>query len=148
MGWRYLIFCLGGLTLLLWALRFLLFTFHESPRFLIGLGKDAEAIAVLQKVAAYNGRTCSLTVEDLQKAAQEAVVTDDGPQVLSKSSNYSWDHIKALFATRKLGWSTSLLIALWGTWLQSSIYHYLTCIQVSSDLRLRSITASCHTCEF
>jgi len=124
MGWSYLIFCLGGLTLLLWALRFLLFSFHESPRFLVGLGKDAEAIAVLQKIAAYNGRTCSLTVEDLQKAAQEAVVTDDGPRVLSKSSNYSWDHIKALFVTKKLALSTSLLIALWGIiGLASTLYN-------------------------
>lgn len=117
-------FCLGGMTLLLWALRFFVFTFYESPRYLVGRGKDAEAIAVLQKVAAYNGRTCSLTVEDLQKAAQEVVVTEKTPGVLSKSSNYSSEHIKALFATKKLAWSTSLLIALWGIiGLASTLYN-------------------------
>ena len=34
MGWRYLLFTLGAFTLVLWALRFLLFTLEESPRYL------------------------------------------------------------------------------------------------------------------
>ena len=121
MGWRYLIFTLGGVTLFLWAVRFFLFNLEESPRFLVGLGKDEEAVAVLQRIAAYNGRTCSLTVDQLVKAGEQAMqnsgVSHDETKtrhVLSKSSSYSIDHIKALFKTRRMAFSTTLLIVLWG----------------------------------
>ena len=72
MGWRYLLFTLGGCTLLLWGLRFFIFTLEESPRFLAGRGQDTEAVAVVQRLAAYNGRTSTLTVEQLTKAAEAA----------------------------------------------------------------------------
>ena len=55
MGWRYLLFTLGGCTLLLWAFRFFVFKLEESPRFLAGRGLDAEAAAVVQRIAAFNG---------------------------------------------------------------------------------------------
>lgn len=114
MGWRYLLFTLGGSTLLLWAFRFFVFKLEESPRFLVGRGRDTDAIAVLQRIAAYNGTTCGLTVEDLVKAG-EAVETDGKKAtVLSSSSNYTVGHVKALFKTKKLAWSTSLLISIWG----------------------------------
>lgn len=121
MGWRYLLFTLGGCTLILWALRFFIFTLEESPRFLAGRGLDAEAVAVVQRLATYNGRTCSLTVEQLTKAGdvarQRYGISDKSqttPKVFSHSSDYTIEHVKALFATRKLAWSTSLLISLWG----------------------------------
>ncbi|TCD65531.1 MFS sugar transporter [Steccherinum ochraceum] len=131
MGWRYLLFTLGGVTLLLWALRFFLFNLEESPRYLVGLGRDEEAIGVLQRVAAYNGSTCSLTVDQLVKAGEEALqkagVDRDETKprhVFSKSTNYSVDHIKALFKTRKMAFSTTLLIALWGIiGLASTLYN-------------------------
>ena len=117
MGYRYLLFTLGGFTLLLWGLRFFLFKLEESPRFLVGLGKDAEAVAVIQRIATFNGKECSLTVEDLQRAESEVVgdvKAGDGKRrsVLSASSDYTIGHDKALFKTKKLAWSTSLLIAI------------------------------------
>ena len=72
MGWRYLLFTLGGCTLVLWGLRFFIFTLEESPRFLAGRGHDQEAVAVVQRLAAYNRRSCSLTVEQLTKAGEVA----------------------------------------------------------------------------
>lgn len=121
MGWRYLLFSLGGVTILLWALRFFLFNLEESPRFLVGLGRDEEAVAVLHRIAAYNGKTCSLTVGQLVAAGEEALQRTGSTRqetktrhVLSRSSNYSIDHIKALFKTRRMAWSTTLLISLWG----------------------------------
>lgn len=121
MGWRYLLFTLGGCTLLLWAFRFFVFKLEESPRFLVGRGRDVEAVAVLQRLAAFNGRTCSLTVEDLARAEEQAGgsnerATKHGTTVLSRGSDYTTQHIKALFKTKKLAWSTTLLISLWGTW--------------------------------
>ncbi|KAI0087699.1 MFS general substrate transporter [Irpex rosettiformis] len=129
MGYRYLLFTLGGFTLLLWGLRFFLFKFEESPRFLVGLGKDTEAVAVIQRIAAFNGKECTLTVEDLQRAefdvmGETEAVDERRRGVLSASSDYSIGHIKALFKTKKLAWSTSLLIAIWGIiGLASTLYN-------------------------
>ncbi|KIP06743.1 hypothetical protein PHLGIDRAFT_24417 [Phlebiopsis gigantea 11061_1 CR5-6] len=130
MGWRYLLFTLGGFTLVLWALRFFIFTLEESPRFLVGRGRDAEAVAVVQRLAVYNGTTCSLTVGQLQAAGE--IATPKGAElseghkmaVLSRTSHYTMDHIKALFETKKLAWSTSLLISIWGIiGLASTLYN-------------------------
>lgn len=109
MGWRYLLFALGGLTLFFWGLRFFVFTLFESPRFLSGIGKDAEAAAIIHKLAQYNGTTTTLTVEELEAPGRSR---DSSP---SRDSRYDTGHIKALFATPRMAWSTSLLIALWGT---------------------------------
>lgn len=54
MGWRYNVIVLGVMTLLVFFLRFFVFSFHESPKFLLSRGKEAEAIAVLHKIAKFN----------------------------------------------------------------------------------------------
>ncbi|KAK7680855.1 MFS sugar transporter [Cerrena zonata] len=132
MGWRYLLFTLGGFTLLLWALRFFIFNLEESPRYLVGRGQDEAAVAVIHRLATYNGRSSSLSVEQLTRAGEDAkqkMATDEktsgkGPKVLSQSSSWSMDHVKALFETKKLAWSTSLLISLWGIiGLASTLYN-------------------------
>nr|VWO96261.1 Pi-transporter A-1 [Ganoderma boninense] len=135
MGWRYLLFTLGGMTLLLWAIRFFVFPLEESPRFLVGLGRDADAVAVVHRIAAFNGRSSTLSVDDLVRAGEAATVTvtsekaevegtTNKRQVLSKSSVFTLQHIKSLFETPKLAWSTSLLIALWGIiGLASTLYN-------------------------
>ncbi|KAF8809939.1 MFS general substrate transporter [Phlegmacium glaucopus] len=127
MGWRYLLFMLGGITLILWALRFFLFDLVESPRYLIGKGKDEEAVAVIHKIATYNSTTSSLTVEHLTKIG--SMVNDEevgarGKGLLSRTSNFTTEHIKALFATRKMAYSTSLLMSIWGIiGLASTLYN-------------------------
>lgn len=121
MGWRYLLFTLGGLTLVLWAIRFFAFTLLESPRFLSGIGKDREAVDVIHRLAKYNGTVSTLTVEELEAQGR---IGDELPSrsrrnILSKTSKYDAGHIKALFATPKMAWSTSLLITIWGMVLLS-----------------------------
>lgn len=113
MGWRYLIFTLGGITLLMWTIRFFIFDLVESPRFLIGIGKDAEAVAIIHKIADYNGRPTSLTLENLTRLDPKDETGVRRP-VLSRSTIYGVDHVRALFKTKKLAFSTSLLILLWG----------------------------------
>jgi hypothetical protein len=54
MGWRYEVIVLGCMTLLVFFLRFFVFKFHESPKFLLSRGKEAEAIEVLHKIAKFN----------------------------------------------------------------------------------------------
>ena len=121
MGWRYLLFILGGITLVLWGIRIFAFDLLESPRYLIGKGKDEEAVAVIHKVAAYNKTTSSLTVDQLTSIGQptESGTAAGERWALSKTSNFTFTHIKSLFRTRKIAYSTSLLISIWGTFLSN-----------------------------
>ncbi|KFG84627.1 putative MFS transporter [Metarhizium anisopliae] len=65
-GWRYLMYTMGGLILLLSALRVTVIRLRETPKFLLGQGKDAEVVRVLGELAARYGRPCSLGVEQLE----------------------------------------------------------------------------------
>ena len=116
-------YTMGGLMLLLFVLRFFVFHLYESPKYLMGRGRDAEAVAVVHKVAAYNGRTSSLTLEMLREVEQQHVTGSAQEKVMDTSAKaavmrslreLSGDHVRPLFATRKLAYSTSLLIILWG----------------------------------
>ena len=40
--------------------------------------------------------------------------TTIGAAIRRRMEKFSWDHVRALFATKKLAWSTSLLIIIWG----------------------------------
>lgn len=102
----------------------------------MGRGRDEEAVEVIHKVAEYNGKTSGLTVEhlravddelgngngsnvtDVEKGRVGKLDTSARAAVMRKLEKFNMDHVKALFATRKLAWSTSLLITLWG----ASIY--------------------------
>lgn len=119
MGWRYLLFTLGGIMLLLAFLRLLLFHLHESPRFLMGRGRDAEAVAVVHAIAKYNGVETTLAVEDLEEAGREAAKNDNAAKwrLLSQNSDWTAQHVRSLFATKKMAWSTSLLILIWGEYI-------------------------------
>ena len=120
-GWRYFLYAMGGLMLLLWVFRFFVFNLHESPKYLMGRGKDADAVEIVHKVAQYNGVTSNLTVEELDRAGKYGWETENAGvdtsalgAIKRRMSMFSGDHIRALFATRKLAWSTSILIVLWG----------------------------------
>lgn len=106
--------------LICWALRFFVFPMYESPKYLMGRGRDADAVAVVHKIAAYNGSVSSLTLETLQESGtympkgHDGVDTSTWGAVRRKLAAFSTEHVKGLFATRKMAWSTSILIALWG----------------------------------
>ncbi|KAI4113905.1 MAG: hypothetical protein LQ345_005211 [Seirophora villosa] len=80
MGWRYLMFTLGAICLLIFILRFVVFRFQESPKFLLYRGKDEKAVKVLHHVAKFNGRQCNLTIEDF------AALTDEDSSIESMES--------------------------------------------------------------
>ncbi|KAJ9644448.1 hypothetical protein H2201_007822 [Coniosporium apollinis] len=71
MGWRYLMYTLGGVTLLVFFLRFVVFTMYESPKFLVYRGKDAKAADVLQKISRVNKTVCSVTLESFEALERE-----------------------------------------------------------------------------
>ncbi|KAF2640464.1 sugar transporter-like protein [Massarina eburnea CBS 473.64] len=54
MGCRYEVISLGCMTLVVFCLRYFVFHFHESPKFLLARGREAEAIEVLNKIAEFN----------------------------------------------------------------------------------------------
>jgi hypothetical protein len=116
MGWRYLVFTLGGLMLLMALLRIFTFPLYESPRYLLGRGHDKEAVAVVREVARYNGTETSLTVEDFEEAARGAEQKETAHmwRVLGESSAWTFKHVRGLFATEKMAWTTSLLLWIWG----------------------------------
>ena len=115
----------------MWGIRIFLFTLYESPKYLMGKGEDDEAVAVLRNVARVNGKEGSvkLTADDLTRVAygSESGLSEDslernvsvgGGGVLRKvvlkqlRSAVDANHVKSLFATRRLAWSTGLLIVL------------------------------------
>ena len=59
-------YTMGGLMLLLWVLRFFVFHLYESPKYLMGKGRDEDAVRFVHRVAEINGRSSQLAVEDLK----------------------------------------------------------------------------------
>lgn len=102
--------------LLLSILRLFAFPSHESPRYLLGRGHDEDAVAVIHEIARYNRTQTSLTVEDLEDAGRRAEQQEGTRKwrVLSESSVWTAKHVRSLFATKKMAWTTSLLIWIWG----------------------------------
>ncbi|KAJ7119935.1 major facilitator superfamily domain-containing protein [Mycena crocata] len=121
-GWRYFLFAMGGLMIFLWGIRFFAFSLYESPKYLMGIGRDEEAVKVIHTVAAYNRTTLhfppqtTLTLEELrfpESSGKGVLDTSARAAVQRKLSVFGQNRVKPLFATRKLAYSTSLLIILW-----------------------------------
>lgn len=64
-------FTLGGITLFCFLVRFFLFKFEESPRYLINHGHDELAIQSLHAIAKKNGTVCHLSMDDFQALEDE-----------------------------------------------------------------------------
>ena len=153
MGWRYYVWTMGALMLVLFILRVFVFHLYESPKYLMGRGRDAEAVEVVHAIAKYNGKKSSLTLamlqeveaqmqgdvesplgpvssaagekeKEVQKHEQHAALMDTSARaaIIRKLRMVNTDHVKALFATKKLAYSTSLLIVLWGKDSHGLIY--------------------------
>ena len=105
---------MGLIAMIMFSCRFFLFTLYESPKYLMGRGKDEEAVRVVHEVARINGKTSNLTLADLQvfdQAGQQGV--DASAALKRKLEKVNFTHLRALFASPKLAWSTSLIILIW-----------------------------------
>ncbi|KAL8860874.1 MAG: hypothetical protein Q9178_002629 [Gyalolechia marmorata] len=71
MGWRYLLFTLGAICLFVFFLRFVVFRFQESPKYLLYRGKDEKAVEVLYNVAKFNGRQSTVTMALFEALTEE-----------------------------------------------------------------------------
>lgn len=86
MGWRYLMFTLGAITLGVFFLRFVVFNFQESPKFLVYRGRDEEAVKVLQHIAKVNKRECGITLEDFQTLTDRTTSNNSGTEMIGSGS--------------------------------------------------------------
>ncbi|KAI1811296.1 putative sugar transporter [Poronia punctata] len=119
-GWRYFLITMGGLTLIMFAIRFLAFQIFESPKYLMGKGKDEEAVRIVHEVARRNGAESWLSIEHLRACETEeyqvagATTTATASNAIKrKLETVKLTHIRALFATKKLGYSTAALMLVW-----------------------------------
>jgi hypothetical protein len=125
MGWRYLLFTLGAITLFVFILRTIFFRFKESPKFLVYRGRDDKAVEVLQYVARFNGHESNITLETFEQLTQEHDSMGSGAPMLgggAKQLKTTWgnkimlelDRYKMLFD----GWQmTRLTILVWLTYI-------------------------------
>ncbi|EFQ89226.1 hypothetical protein PTT_14579 [Pyrenophora teres f. teres 0-1] len=112
---------MGGVALLMFIARFLLFTIFESPKFLMGKGNDSEAVRIVHEVARRNGKTTPLTLSDLRTCnlvarpgtSHHRPTTAATAAIKRNLSKFDLSHIKALFATPKLALSTTLITTIW-----------------------------------
>lgn len=116
MGWRYFLLSMGGLAMAMFIVRFTCFTIYESPKYLMGKGRDMDAVKIVHEVARRNGKSSSLAVEDLEVHSEEETGQHGSHAVAAlqrRLEKLSLKHVKALFATPKLAWSTSLIMLVW-----------------------------------
>lgn len=105
---------MGLLAMIMFCCRFFFFTLHESPKYLMGRGKDEEAVRVVHEVARINGKTTNLTLADLEVFNQTGQQGVDASAALKrKLEKVNFTHLRALFASPKLAWSTTLIIFIW-----------------------------------
>ena len=108
MGWRYLHFTCGAAVLLLGVLRITIVRLVQTPKWLVSQNRDEEVIEILRGISTKYDKPLILTLEQLKGA---------GNVQLTENSVWSGirmrHHYSALFETRKLAWSTTLIIAIW-----------------------------------
>ncbi|KAI1428829.1 MFS general substrate transporter [Xylaria sp. FL1777] len=125
MGWRYFLYTLGSLTLLIFFLRAAIFQLKESPKFLLCKDRDADAIEVIHYIAKKNGHSCNLSLVDFERLTGE----DDSIGSSSTASDRNSKHL-VLSRTQRIfsavnryrmlfdGWQmTRLTVLVWLTYI-------------------------------
>ncbi|KAJ5475717.1 hypothetical protein N7539_008004 [Penicillium diatomitis] len=135
-GWRYVWYTSGALVFVLSILRITIIRLEETPKFLVSEGRDEEAVSVLQNIASKHNRPCSLTVERLEACGptQSRSATAGGLSKRLFSVGEVGGHFRGLFATRRMGLSTSLV---WASWLLIGLAYPLYNVFLPSYLSSR-----------
>lgn len=119
-GWRYVWYTSGAVVFIMSILRLTIIRLHETPKFLVGEGRDQDVVDVLQSIAKKYNRKCSLTVEMMQACGVTGAATEErrGSVAAHAKKRYSpaevITHLKGLFETKRMALSTSLI---WFSWL-------------------------------
>ncbi|EOD46788.1 putative membrane transporter protein [Neofusicoccum parvum UCRNP2] len=128
LGWRYAYWTFGAINFAMFAARFI-FRTYETPKWLLGQGRDEEAVRVIQKVAGRNGTETWLTIEHLRRidaelaAAQDPNTSTAPPPapatsrlkttILARLQKFQPTKLRALFSTPRMAASTALIVLLW-----------------------------------
>jgi MFS family permease len=107
-GWRYLHFTCGALVLVAATLRLLLIRMPQTPKWLVSQNRDEEVVSNLAAIAQKYGRPFSLTVEKLQSQGQVLHTEKSVFSALRLKQHFS-----QLFITRRLAYSTVMIILNW-----------------------------------
>jgi hypothetical protein len=108
-GWRYTLFTGGAIVFAMSVLRVTVIRLRETPKYLLGLGKDEQLVETLQWLAKKYNRPCSLTVEKLAACGEVHSAHSKSRISLSETKI----HLRGLFCTKKIGFSTSLVWLSW-----------------------------------
>lgn len=108
-GWRYVMFTGGALVFVMSILRIAIIRLRETPKYLVGIGKEAELVETLQYLATKYNRQCSLTVEQLEACG--TVTSAHSKNRFSVGETLI--HFRGLFGTKKMSISTVCLILSW-----------------------------------
>jgi MFS family permease len=110
-GWRYVWYASGGLVFVMSLARITVIRLKETPKFLVGEGRDAECVETLQEIATKYKRPCSLTLERLEACGSVSTRASRGHSKWGVGE--VWMHLQGLFATRRIGTSTTLIWLSW-----------------------------------
>jgi len=99
----------GALVLFMSVARITVIRLRETPKFLLGEGKDAELIQDFHDMATKYNRPCSITLEMLDACG--VIQSAHGKSRLSISELTI--HFRGLFATKTIGLSTCLIWLSW-----------------------------------
>ncbi len=92
------------------VLRITVVRLHETPKFLLGQGREEELVCYFHVVARKYNKPCSITLEQLEACG--TITSAHG-----KKGKFSFSelatHFRGLFATKKLGLST---VIIWLSW--------------------------------
>lgn len=108
MGWRYLHFTCGSLVIVMSLLRLFLVRMVQTPKWLVSQNRDEEVYANLLDLSEKYNRPISLSLEQLQSQGQ---VLHTEQSVWSAIRLRS--HFAGLFSTRRLAYSTVMIIINW-----------------------------------
>ncbi|KAK9369045.1 putative sugar transporter [Lipomyces kononenkoae] len=108
MGWRYLHFTCGALVLVLSVLRLVAIKMVHTPKWLTSQNRDEELYRILVDLAKKYRRPLSLTLEKLQSQGRVLHTEKSVWSALRLKS-----HFAGLFSTRRLAYSTVMIVINW-----------------------------------
>lgn len=120
----------GALVFLMSIARITVIRLKETPKYLLGEGKDARLVEDFHKMAAKYNRPCSITVEMLEACG--TVRSAHGQSRFSVGELMV--HFRGLFATKTIGFSTVLI---WTSWTLIGLAYPLFYVFLSSYLQSR-----------
>lgn len=139
-GWRYVWFANGAIVFVMSMLRLTVIRLRETPKFLVGEGQDEKVIEVFQSIATKYNRPCSLTIEKMNACGVTGAWNQErrgsvGTHAKSKWSPMEiWVHIRGLYATKRIGLSTTLI---WFSWLLIGLAYPLYNVFLPTYLKTR-----------